>query len=141
MSLPVGRTIISKLLKQPVDFIVFDEVQNVKIRDKRDPSIRRITTEQFVKDCRTHRKVKVAFMSATPVVNNLQEGKSLIEMLAGKKFPHLKTEAKFQNAAAMHTEILKRSTRFLTNYDFNLVEKHITVDERLNIPNCKLIMN
>ena len=72
MSLPVGRTIISKLLKQPVDFIVFDEVQNVKIRDKRDPSIRRVTTEQFVKDCRTQRKVKVAFMSATPVVNNLQ---------------------------------------------------------------------
>ncbi len=141
MSLPVGRTIISKLLKQPVDFIVFDEVQNVKIRDKRDPSIRRVTTEQFVKDCRTQRKVKVAFMSATPVVNNLQEGKSLIEMLAGKRFPHLKTESKFQNAAAMHTEILKRSTRFLTNYDFNLVEKHITVDERLNIPKCKLIMN
>ena len=61
--------------------------------------------------------VKVLGLSATPVVNNLREGKSLLELITGKIYDDVATKATIPNAVTLYEKLSTISIRELPNYN------------------------
>ena len=66
-------------------------------------------------------------MSATPVINSLDEAVSLIEMIRGEEFNELKTAPKLSNAFAIHQQLVIHGVRYIPNYSMELIKKTIEV--------------
>ncbi len=65
---------------------------------------------------RRNPNVKVLGLSATPVVNNLREGKSLLELLAGKVYDDVATRPTIPNAVTLFEKLSTISIRELPKY-------------------------
>ena len=94
---------IRQLLERyQIDFIIVDEIHRCKQRGD-DPSKRRqmvlaLITNAAEKNPNLH----VLGMSATPVINNLKEGKSLVELVTGVERPDLIEKATLNNCMRLH---------------------------------------
>ena len=94
---------IRQLLERyQIDFIIVDEIHRCKQRGD-DPSKRRqmvlaLITNAVEKNPNLH----VLGMSATPVINNLKEGKSLVELVTGVERPDLNEKATLNNCMRLH---------------------------------------
>lgn len=143
LSQPIAVPLLKKLSKIKMDYVVMDEVQNIKIRDTTTISKRRHNIETFVKDLRKmNNKLKVLLLSATPVINNLKEAHSLLTIMTGKSYKNVKTHSTFQNAASLHSEFILNSTRHEKSrkpYEVNNVD--VEVDCELNVDRANLIMD
>lgn len=65
------------------DLIVIDEIHQAKQRDHEKSSQRRRLMDQFIfTSGNLNSELRVLGLSATPVINNLQEGRSLIELVS-----------------------------------------------------------
>ena len=106
-----------KLEKQKIDLIILDEVQFVKIRGK-VAGTRRKRLEAFINGIKsTNPKVKVVGMSATPVINGLDEGRSLVNLVTGWNHDEiLKVKPNIGNAVALHKELANMSVREKPDY-------------------------
>ena len=62
-------------------------------------------------------------MSATPVINNLTEAKSLLQLITGKKYDDLKTRGTISNALKVFTQLLINGVRLIPKYDIELAER------------------
>jgi hypothetical protein len=61
-------------------------------------------------------QLKVIGMSATPVTNNLEEGKSLLQYITGKMYEDLVTRGTVQNAMSLHQKLSTISIREIPKY-------------------------
>ena len=69
---------IKKLSKIKIDYIILDEIHWAKSFSDANISARRKALIQFMKDTKKRNPgAKILGLSATPVVNNLKEGRSL----------------------------------------------------------------
>ncbi len=69
-----------------IEFVVIDEIHYAKQKDPEKMSKRkRIINSMIAKLRETNPTLAVLGMSATPVINNLQEGIGLIKMIKGEK--------------------------------------------------------
>ena len=69
------------------DMIVIDEIHQSKSRDQNKSSQRRSLLGELIRiSSNINQEVRVLGLSATPVINNLYEGASLIELITQKKF-------------------------------------------------------
>lgn len=76
------------LERDRVDFVVIDEVHFAKQRHATEMSRRKENLMAFLGICGAERPdLAVLAMSATPVINNIQEGKTLMEMVRGCELP------------------------------------------------------
>jgi superfamily II DNA or RNA helicase len=81
-----------------IDFIVLDEVHNAKQRDK-DESIRRGALMRLIgRSAEMNPNFHLLGMSATPVINNLIEAKSLLQLITGKDYEDISTRGTITNA-------------------------------------------
>jgi hypothetical protein len=117
-----GRTSpVQQLLHLRLDFVVLDEIQLVKQRDNndREASNRRKALKDLIYQATEYNPdLCVLGMSATPVINNLYEGKKLLEIIAGRTFPEL--DAKHQtvnNALCLHRALMRHGLRFRPHYE------------------------
>ena len=80
-----GEFIVSELLKNnSIDYIILDEVQNVKQRSEKEESSRRnVVNKLIIHSKNENPNLHLMVMSATPVINNLVEPKQLIELSSG----------------------------------------------------------
>jgi SNF2 family DNA or RNA helicase len=76
--------LILKLAKEKVDFVVLDEIHFVKKRDEESSQRRKNLDGLMTAVRKKNRNIKVLGLSATPLVNNLMEGRSLLELITGK---------------------------------------------------------
>ncbi len=120
-------TQIKKLVKKgrkynhKIDFVIVDEAQNVKVRNE-EISQRRKNLDIILLELRKlNPKLKVLALSATPVINNVREGKSLLEMITGENYKFLKTSMNVESATALHTEFQPFTMRYIEKYD---IEQH-----------------
>jgi len=119
--------LLDEICKTKVDMVIIDEAQNVKQREEAQQSNTRENIEILLERLRERKpKLKVIFLTATPVINNLTEGVKLLEMIANKKFPHLKTANKIRNASRLYMEYLEYSLRFKIDYNINVVKCPVT---------------
>ena len=107
------------LTKNKVDLVILDEVQRVKVKTTGTESIRRRVIENMLQDIdlqygrdlqKEGRVVPVLALSATPVINSLNEVLSLLALLKGVEFnPVARTTRK--SALGCHFELTKCGIR------------------------------
>ena len=77
-------------------------------------SRRREVTQMLIQRARHYEEgCKVLALSGTPVVNNLEEAKSLLEMVSGKTQDDLKCTPNVDNCMAMHQRLMQCGLRFV----------------------------
>ena len=109
--------LIRNLVKQKVDFLVLDEIHFVKKRLDKDASKRhKMLAALRSYTSKKNPLVKVLGMSATPVVNNLNEGKSLLELITRKIYHDLATKARIPNAVSLYEKLSTISIREIPEY-------------------------
>jgi superfamily II DNA or RNA helicase len=120
--------LILTLAKQKVDFVVLDEIHFVKKRDE-DSSQRRKNLDGLMTAIRKkNNKVKVLGLSATPVVNNLMEGRSMLELITGKLYEDVAVSPTIPNAVTLYEKLSTISVRELPQYNIDLRTEHIDIE-------------
>lgn len=115
-----------------VDFIVIDEVHNAKQREEDNESIRRGVLLRLIGRSREFNKnLHVLMMSATPVINNLFEAKSLLQLMTGLDYEELNDRRTLQNALEIFKHLTLNGLRFIPNYMINEIE--LTGNELSNL--------
>ncbi len=124
---PDSATKVARLLERtPVDFVVIDEVHYTKQRTLENMSLRRRNVvAMLARAAEINSGLCVLGMAATPVINNLQEGKSLIEMVSGVVHDDLETRTSVANCMSLHQRLVTLGIRWMPEYD--LIEDEIRV--------------
>lgn len=124
-----GEYIVSKLLKNnEIDYIILDEVQNVKQRDDEESSRRNVVSKLIIHSKEKNEDLLVMAMSATPVINNLTEPKKLIELLTGEVHNELNTTENIINGIEMYKALTRHGLRYKPNYGISVNEEIIEID-------------
>lgn len=118
--------LVAFLDRNLIDFVVVDEIHYAKQRDagvemsKRKRLVQGLILEAGKKTA----DLCVLGMSGTPVINTLQEGKSLVEMITGHRHDDLETRATVQNCMRLYQRLVTLGTRWKPDYKIQLeVEK------------------
>jgi Hypothetical methyltransferase/Probable Zinc-ribbon domain/Type III restriction enzyme, res subunit len=100
---PTTAASIRELLdRYQVDLIIVDEIHRCKQRGD-DPSKRRQMVLALITNAAENNPdLHVLGMSATPVINNLKEGKSLVELVTGIERSDLGEKATINNCMRLH---------------------------------------
>jgi hypothetical protein len=109
---------VLELDEQKIDFVVLDEIHFTKRRSK-EQSKRRHNIEGLLS------KAKDAYvlgLSATPVINELEEGKSLLELITRKKYDDLSNRPTTHNAVKLYEKLSLISIREIPQYP---VSEHV----------------
>ena len=112
-----------------------DEVHFAKKRGDDNPRYNRIVSQKntnlnlFRSEVKKHnRNVRVLGMTATPVINDLTECRSLIELVTGKDYrKELSTNASIRNAVAYYGKLQIMSVREMPNYHVNTDRQEVNV--------------
>lgn len=113
---PNSPNMVLKLIKQKLDYVVLDEIHFTKIRGK-SVGKRRENLDGLMSYARKKNpEIKVLGMSATPVINNLTEGKSLIELITGKSYDDISTKPRVPNAVTLFEKFTTLSVRQRPDY-------------------------
>lgn len=125
---PNSRAEVLELVKrEKIDFIVIDEIHYTKHRERKAPPSQRkeLVEGLIVKASERNPELRVLGMSATPIVNNLQEGKSMVELVTGIRHDDLKTTATISNCMKLHQQLVTLGIRCLPDYKAILGEPNI----------------
>ncbi|MCP6727072.1 MAG: SNF2-related protein [Patescibacteria group bacterium] len=121
------RTTISKIKQEPIDFLILDEAQNIKVRDDETKSLRRYSVDHLIRKLAKLKNIKVLCLSATPVINNIKEGKSMLELCAHndkellKALENVGETSTVRNASSLHTLFLPYCMRFMGNLNIEVI--------------------
>lgn len=120
------QKLVAFLDRNLVDFIVIDEIHFAKQRDAGKTMTRRKRLVQglVLESGKKNADLCVLGMSGTPVINTLQEGKSLVEMIVGHRHDDLETAATVQNCMRLYQRLVTLGTRWKPNYETQLDESH-----------------
>lgn len=121
----------SILEKYKVDYIVFDEVQNVKQRGK-FASIRRSNFLEFRNKAVEMHNSYVSVLTATPYVNSIFEVISILTLLTGDDYKHIKTKNTLKNTIAVENLLNSLGVNATTepkNIDGKVVEENTHIEE------------
>ncbi|MBP6740404.1 MAG: DEAD/DEAH box helicase family protein, partial [Leptospiraceae bacterium] len=116
-----------------IDFIAIDEIHNAKQRTEKQESIRRGTIKRIIGRAASNKNLYVLGMSATPVINNLTEAKSLLEMVTGKDYKDFSTMKTLANALEAFKHLSLNGLRYIPKYEIQI--KELTGE---NTPKLKL---
>lgn len=119
-----------------VDLIVLDEIQNIRQRAPSRRTERRVNVERLLDQlsCKNP-DLRVLGMSATPVVNNLHEGKKLLEIILGKRLEGISTKTTVGSAIALHTQLQHYGIRYVPSYEeIDLNKRPVELDGQELLP-------
>lgn len=118
---PDSENQVLKLVKQRIDFIILDEIHFSKITKDETISKRRKILDGLLSHARKKNShLKVLGLSATPIVNNLKEGKSLLELITGKIYDDISTKPTVPNAVTLYEKMTNLSIRHMPNYKISV---------------------
>jgi len=102
------------IIKNAIDFVVIDELHQVKQRDEDLETQRRRLINGLIADVPEDRpKPRVLGMSATPVVNNLYEGKSLVELVSSLRHDDIGTATNIHNCMKLYQKFTTMGFRMV----------------------------
>ncbi len=127
--------LVAFLDRNLIDFVVIDEIHYAKQREagavmsKRKRLVQGLVLEAQKKAA----DLCVLGMSGTPVINTLQEGKSLVEMITGHRHDDLETRATVQNCMRLYQRLVTLGTRWKPDYKMHLevLRQEIDCEEAL----------
>lgn len=121
--------LVDFLDRHVVDFIVIDEIHFAKQRDETQMSRRKRLVQGLVLESgKRNADLCVLGMSGTPVINTLQEGRSLVEMITGHRHDELETKATVQNCMRLYQRFVTLGTRWTPTYAAQLETEKVEVD-------------
>lgn len=124
-----SRLIREFLKRHAVRCVVIDEIHYAKQRHATEMSRRKQNLLALLSACGdADPELAVLAMSATPVINNLQEGKTLIEMLRGTELEELETTPTVSNCMRLYQQLVTHGIRAVPEYDTQCHELVIEVD-------------
>jgi hypothetical protein len=108
---------VKKLDEISVDFILIDEVHSAKQRFADHMSKRKRLIQALVaRAAEANPELRVLSLSATPVINNLQEGRSLVEMITGIEHDDIDVKPTVHNCMRLHQKMMTLGTRWRPEY-------------------------
>ncbi|MEO2013904.1 MAG: zinc-ribbon domain-containing protein [Fuerstiella sp.] len=114
---PTSEPRLAEFLKaNRVDCVVVDEIHYAKQRTEEASRRRRLTTALCAGAAETNPQLAVLGMSATPVINNLREGVSMVELISGVEHSDLQTVATVNNCMKIHQRLVRLGTRWMPPY-------------------------
>jgi superfamily II DNA or RNA helicase len=127
-------SLILKLAQQKIDFVILDEIHYSKTRFEEQVSQRSHNLKGLLTGIRKKNVavVKVLGLSATPVINNLMEGRSMLEMITGKIYEDVVTKPTIPNAVTLYEKLSIISIREIPEYKFAKEEEFIEVDAEIS---------
>ena len=135
-----SRSMVEHLVRDHrIDLIVLDEIHSAKSRNAVESKRRQLLNYLITESGKNNPDLKVLGMSATPVVNSLDEAASLLEMITSKDYSDLDTRATISNALGMHQQLILNGVRYRPNYKMELHEETVEIradgltDEILNL--------
>lgn len=100
-----------------IDFVVIDEIHRAKQRDEQFESQRRRLLTGLITDLPDDRpKPRVLGLSATPVINNLYEARSLIELVTSEEHPDIGTTTNLENCMRVYQKFVTLGFRKTSDY-------------------------
>ena len=121
--------LVAFLDRHVVDYVVVDEIHFAKQRNPNEASRRKRLVQGLILEAgKRNADLCVLGMSGTPVINELQEGKSLVEMITGHRHDELETKATVQNCMRLYQRLVTLGTRWRPQYKTQLEEKKVEVD-------------
>ena len=125
-----GEFIVSELLKNnSIDYIILDEVQNVKQRNESEESSRRnVVNKLIIHSKNENPNLHLLVMSATPVINNLVEPKKLIELISGEIHDELDTKSSIANGIEMYKSLTRYGIRYKPEYGIAVNQELLQVN-------------
>ena len=126
-----SKELIDSLIQNfKVDMIILDEIHSTKSNSNVESKKKKLINYFLLEAEKKNKNLHVSGMSATPVVNDLSEAVSLIEMIKGKEYPELDTEPKISNALSIHEQLVINGIRYMPNYKMHLSEKNIEITDQ-----------
>lgn len=114
--------------EQP-EFVIIDEIHYAKQRYVEDVSRRKQIIQAMLSTVReVNPDLYVLGLSATPIINNLEEGKSLLELITGRRYDDLNTRETVANCLRLHQQLMLLGIRWMPNYDVEFQQTNIEVD-------------
>jgi hypothetical protein len=122
--------LVAFLQNNVVDFVVVDEIHYAKHRDAgaEMSKRKRLVQALILEAAKKTPDLCVLGMSGTPVINTLQEGKSLVEMITGHRHDDLDTRATVQNCMRLYQRLVTLGTRWKPDYKIQLDVKKEEID-------------
>lgn len=112
-----------------VDFVVVDEVHHTKQRFTENISQRkRLISALIAIAGEKNKELSVLGMSATPVINNLAEGKHMIEMITGIQHDDLDLHPTVNNCMKMHQRLVTLGIRWIPAYNIEIERLEPEID-------------
>lgn len=112
-----------------IDFIVIDELHQVKQRDERfESQRRRLMTKLIAGHPDNGEKPRVLGLSATPVINNLYEGKSLIELVEGREESALSSDTTIENCMRLYQKFTTMGFRMMPSASIDRMPRITEID-------------
>lgn len=110
-------------------FICFDELHNAKAASD-DASLRNENLRYFRQKANEvyGDGFKTLGMTATPLINNLNEVRSLLELVTGKEFNEIGNRNTIENIHLAYKNLLLYGFRFVPNYSINVKNIEIDID-------------
>lgn len=138
LSQPDSAELAEKLLDRDdvrLDMVAIDEIHMAKLRGRHgqhnapNESKRRTNLKAILtRAAEQNSDLAVLGMSATPLINDLNEARSVLELISGHEYPELDTFANTQNCLKMHQQFVLAGTRFMPDYEAELDEVTTEVD-------------
>jgi hypothetical protein len=126
---PSTPTHIRQLLERyQVDFIIVDEIHRCKQRGDSPSKRRQMVLALISNAAEKNPKLHVLGMSATPVINNLKEGKSLVELVTGVERSDLNEKATLNNCMRLHQAFVTLGIRSRVKPKINIKRITLPVD-------------
>jgi len=118
---------------EPIDFVIVDEIHYAKQRAVENISQRRQMVAALTSlAAQRNPDLHVLGMSATPVINNLQEGKSMVELVSGLAHDELDTRPTVPNCMKLHQRLVTLGIRWMPDYKkmlgYECTEEQVEVD-------------
>jgi hypothetical protein len=100
--------------ENPIDLVVIDEIHQVKKRDEATESQRHRLMKGLISDIPPGREPPAVLgMSATPVINNLREGRSLIELVSREEHNEIEDAPNLQNCMKVYQQFTLMGLRMM----------------------------
>ncbi|CAN5549418.1 hypothetical protein BH10ACI2_BH10ACI2_21730 [soil metagenome] len=112
-----------------IEFVVIDEIHQSKQRTAENHSRRKKVIAGLLSAAtEKNPDLYVLGMSATPVINNLYEGKSLLELINGLEYSDLKINPNLANCMSLYQKLVTNGICWMPRYEQVLDEQLIEVD-------------
>ena len=126
-SQPYSQEMVEKLVSlNKIDFICFDEVHRTK---NTESSTNQNLTNLRVLANKYNENLKVLGMTATPLINNLGEVRSLLELITGTSFAEIipNTKNTINNIHNAYKYLMLYGFRFVPDYNITCKEEKIKI--------------